>query len=169
MKEMDKTLNRLNALLVRHQWVARPAAAGVAPPRATAAFPLARALAARFASLESASGAIGFYGFEDFSDNSSEGWRFLEHELLRASAEDDDQDCKLDAFVSTYLPIALNVTGEYAFLMTDRHARIYESAAPDFEDLSLVASSLQEFVARLEADETAPQPSLLFRTWVADF
>lgn len=169
MEETHQTLKRLKALLVRHQWVARPTAAVCSLPPAVTAFPVARAFAATYASLESADGAIAFYGFEDFSDDSSEAWQFLELELLRPTAEDDEQERKVDTFVSTYLPIALNVTGEYAFLMTDRHGRIYESVAPDFEDLSLVASSLQEFVARLEADETAPQASLLFRTWVADF
>lgn len=163
-----RALDHLSELLVRHHWVARPAEAGCSLPLAVAEFPVARALSAKFASLESADGVIAFYGFEDFSDNSSEAWQFLEHELLRPSAEDDEQQRKVDAFVSSYLPIAINVKGDYAFLMTDRQGRIYESVAPDFEDLSLVASSLQEFVARLEADETAPQASLLFRTWVAD-
>lgn len=45
---------------------------------------------------------------------------------------------------------------------------MFESYAPDFEALSLVATSFAGWVELLEEHELVSPDSLLFRTWVKD-
>lgn len=116
---------------------------------------------------ESSNGQISFYGHEDFENQEASGWRFLETEILLPSAEGDEVSLqRAYDFLKTYTPIAINVEGDYAFLLSEKDGQIFEALAPDIEEVSLVATSLVEFVERLSREAKLSHMTLLVRTWL---
>lgn len=116
---------------------------------------------------ESSDAKISFYGRVDFENEGTEGWRFLEKELLLPSSIDDERDMKrTQEFVNNFTPIAINVEGDYAFLLTDKSGQIFESVSPDLEEVSLVATSLSQLVIRLQTETKILPLSLFVRTWL---
>lgn len=118
---------------------------------------------------ESKDQAVWFYGSKDYGDESSDGWRFIEKELMIPSAGDDsDWLGRIEEFWKEYVPIALNVRGDYAYLASNADGQIFEAYDPDLEGIELVAENFEAFVSHLERASSEDPDDLLFKTWIFD-
>jgi len=90
---------------------------------------------------------VWLFGWEDFSDNSNEGWRFLELSISLPSAEGDHEwSSQIREFWAAHVPFAMSVRSGYSALLTDRSGRIYLSVEPEFEEPIVVAENFGSFL-----------------------
>ena len=163
-----RALDELAQLLQKFGWSIELEQEPVALPARVEASSIARALGHRFRSFMSPDETVYFYGSSDFLDDSAEGWRFFELALDNEAAKGDpDMEARVSAFWLKHVPIALSVTGDYAYLAVRDDGKIVEAFAPDTEGTSVVAESLPQFAERLRMESTRTSDCFVFSTWVA--
>lgn len=112
-----------------------------------ARYPEIERFASQFRTCVSPDEKVWLYGWEDFSDDSDQGWRFLEQAIcLQAAQGDAFWTSTIKAFWSSHLPFALSVRSGYSSLLIDTIGRISLSIAPEFESPILIADSIESFV-----------------------
>ncbi|WP_242164198.1 hypothetical protein [Lysobacter sp. M15] len=98
----------------------------------------------------------------------SEPFRFNEFELMSLSAAGPDQDwsAAVRAFWTRHFPLLLSVAGSYQYfalsLAGPTRGSVVYGAEPEFEECSIVAPSLTEFLAMFLAAQGSPTPAFPF-------
>jgi len=98
----------------------------------------------------------------------SEPFRFNEFELMSLSAagSDGDWSAAIRAFWKRHFPIVLSVAGSYQYfalsLEGPTKGSVVYGAEPEFEECSIVAPSLTEFLVMFLAAQGSPTPVFPF-------
>jgi hypothetical protein len=99
---------------------------------------------------------------------SDEPFRFNEFELMSLSAADSDDDwsAAIQSFWCGHFPLLLSVAGSYQYfalsLTGPTKGSVVYGAEPEFEECSVVAPSLTEFLAMFLAALRSPTPLFPF-------
>lgn len=75
-------------------------------------------------------------------------WNAVEQMSLEWADDDMEWSQRIQAFWDRRIPVALSVEGDYEFIAIDlRDSSIVHGVAPDFEEVSVVASSFTEYLS----------------------
>ena len=107
---------------------------------------------ARVASCANAADNCWFICTDDYNGSSDAAFAWNEFEQIEAeSAEGEDEALvEIHTFWDRHLPFMLSVGGDYAYLALvvsgDKYGSVVDGYGPDFEGVTEVASSFEEFV-----------------------
>jgi hypothetical protein len=148
--------------IVKRGWSLRPPSSAI---YGTEAFPveipveLQRFLSS-FGSLTNERRTIWLNSVQDFTSRPDNEFEWNEFELISlAAAEGDDAwQREIRTFWASHLPILMSVDGRYEYLAYcgagANNGRFVQGSEPEFEQVEVVASSLDEFKSWLLANAT---------------
>ena len=119
----------------------------------------------RVSSCVNAADTVWFLCADDYNGKSGSAFAWNEFEQMELeSAEDDGDQAKQEIreFWDGHLPFLMSVSGDYAYLalrMSENHGSVVAGYGPDFEGVTEVAASFDEFVRLYSAalNETDPE------------
>lgn len=95
---------------------------------------------------------------DDYNNDSGNDFKWNEFELLSLEAAEDDEQWKseITSWWNNHFPILISVDGAYAFYAIDLQndiGAIVKGYEPEFEDVDIVASSIEEFFESIMQDK----------------
>lgn len=103
-----------------------------------------------FFSLSSPDDAVWFLSRADYDRQSEEAfsWDFIENLSLEAAVGNDETN-EVNRFWSFHRPILLSVRDRYSYLAVRDDGAIVHGEEPDFEETTVVSSSIESFLGLL--------------------
>lgn len=169
----------MHSILARLQacgWAVEPPSPGASFPDAIAACygPLPDPLAAfmgSFSRCTDPSECAWLVSSGDFLRDEAFRFDAFERMSLEAAAGDVDAERAIVAFWTAHLPLLLSVRGAYQFfairLAGPDRGCVVHGCEPEFEEVSIVARSLDAFLDALCASQESPAPSYPYDVAVA--
>lgn len=99
----------------------------------------------------------------EYNGNSDDEFRWNELELLSLESACDDISWqnRIKTFWNNHLPFILSVKGEYSYFAIGvgeaNYGQIFYGMEPEFEEVTLVADSLNDFISKLEKQALLPE------------
>ncbi|WP_010252460.1 SMI1/KNR4 family protein [Myroides injenensis] len=93
---------------------------------------------------------------EEYNGDSNDAFRWNELELLSLENADNEIDLQenIKSFWNSHLPFIISVKGEYSCFSIGtgeaNYGQIFYGTEPEFEEVTLVAASLSDFISKLE-------------------